>query len=252
MDSSHFDNLQNKGYSVIRNHIDSDDIAEWKNMWSTIEKIALYEKQGLKHYDIPGMVDMFFEGKPYVWKGQNILRRTKKGMETSKKYEEILQKNIHPNIRFIKDRFMNQKKDYQGHLPHQDTGSGHHKKITDSWYTVYTSLTDTDENSGCLWVEDITPKRSSGIGYCDDGCASGQDCKCISIKVTPVEMKTYRGHNMIPIDLKSGDSIIFDGWLLHGTAANLSNTNRQTLMFTYGILRDNDLEIKDIYHYYNN
>ena len=252
MESTHFVELQDKGYTIVRNHLNQNEISEWKDLWPKIEKESLLSAKGIKKIKEPIYSDIFDdEGKPYVWKTQNSILRLDKGIETIEKYEKILQRNINKNVRFVKDRFMNQKTNYLGHLPHQDLATGCHRNISDKWYTLYISLTDTDVNSGCLWVEDITPKRTSRLGYCDEGCVNGKECLCTSIKVMPVDIKEYKGHNLIPIDLKAGDLIVFDGWLLHGTACNLSNDTRQTLMFTYAQLREEDLDRDNVFDYYN-
>ena len=252
MELNHFVELQDKGYTVIRNHLNQNEISEWKSLWRRIEKESLLSAKGIKKYAESSFSDILDDnGKPYVWKTQNSIKKLDKGIKTIKKYEEILQNNINKNIKFVKDRFMNQKTNYLGHLPHQDLAAGCHTTISNKWYTMYISLTDTDENSGCLGVENTHPKRTSRLGYCDEGCVNGKACLCTSIKVMPYDIKGYKGHNLVPIDLKAGDLIVFDGWLLHGTACNLSNDTRQTLMFTYAELREEDLDRDNVFDYYN-
>lgn len=252
LEHSHFSELLNQGYTIIRNSIDKNQVNEWKNLWKDIEKQSLLHNFGIKKTSESIIADVLQDEnkKAYVWKTQNVLKSLDKGKILIKQLEDEF-KTIHPNIRFLKDRFMNQRTNYQGHLPHQDLGSGSHSTISNEWYTVYTSLSDTDENSGCLWVEDIQPKRTESLKFCDSGCANGKTCLCTTGKVMPYDIKMYRGHKMIPIDLKEGDTVVFDGWVLHGTAANLSENTRQTLMFTFGKLRDEDLDIPDVFTHYN-
>lgn len=242
--------IDQKGYTIINDFFSHEDIVEWKKVCKEVELQALLEYRGLKKFDQKGVANIYEEhGKPYVFKTQNIIRRTKKGKQYIKDIENWF-KVINPNIRFIKDRFINQKTNYQGHLPHQDNPANIHKYITDQWYTLYISLTDTNEGNGSLWVEDINPKRTTSLEYCAEGCASGKKCLCMNGKIMPFDIKYYKGHNMIPINLRAGDAIIFDGWLLHGTAANLSQETRQTLMFTYGKLKNEDLDLDDVFDHY--
>lgn len=249
--NAYIETLINKGYVVIKNDLSLDEVKVMVETCKQVQKQAILETYGVKKFDSQGDAKIFKDDddKPYVWKTQNILLRTEKGKYYIDKWNKILS-NIHPNIRFIKDRYMNQKKNYQGHLPHQDNSAASHQQITNQWFTVYTSLTDTDKESGCIWVEDVEQKRTKSVGMCDDGCASGNICKCMSIKVMPLDIENYKGHKMIPIELKKGDTIIFDGWVLHGTAANLSDNPRQTVMYTYGLVKDEDLHINDIYKHY--
>lgn len=251
MYDAYIESLLDKGYAVIRGDLSAAEVDEMIAICQLVQKQAVLEHFNVKDFGPKGSSKIFDEpdNKKYVWKTQNILRRIPKSKEYIDKWQKILSA-IHPNLRFIKDRYMNQKKDYQGHLPHQDNSAAAHQLMTDRWYTVYTSLTDTDKDSGCIWVEDVKTKRTASVGMCDTGCAGGKPCKCISIKVMPFDIENYKGHKMIPIELKKGDTIIFDGWVLHGTAANLSENVRQTVMYTYGIIKDEDLHIEDIYQHY--
>jgi len=252
MDQHQIEALNNKGYVLIKNDLSLDEVNEMLDTCQEVQKQARLEKMYVKKYDLQGDANILQDDqeKLYVWKTQNILRRTAKGKFYIDKWLESL-KTIHPNMSFIKDRYMNQKKNYQGHLPHQDNSAGGHEMITNKWYTVYTSLSDTDKDSGCIWIEDIENKRTQSVGMCDSGCAKGHACTCINIKVMPFDIENYKGYNMKPIELKKGDTIIFDGWVLHGTAANLKDTNRQTVMYTYGIVKDEDVGRDDIWQHYN-
>jgi ectoine hydroxylase-related dioxygenase (phytanoyl-CoA dioxygenase family) len=249
---SHFTDLKNKGYTVIKNSIDVNEVQAWKDLWKDVEKQAILESRGVKTYENKGFYNILRDenDREYVWKTQNILRRFDRGKKIIEKLENQFKK-IHPNFRFIKDRCMNQRANYHGHLPHQDLSAGSHSMFADEWYTVYISLSDTDEYSGCLWVEDVQTRRTESLKLCDSGCASGNTCFCTKVKVMPDDIKLYQGHKMIPLNLKEGDSVIFDGWVLHGTAANLSEKTRQTLMFTFGKVKDEDLKISDIFDHYN-
>jgi len=143
---------------------------------------------------------------------------------------------LEPNMTFMYDKFMNQKKGYQGHAPHQDNAVGKNAKHTNKIYSAYVSLSDTDENNGCLWVEDINPKRTTSLKYCDSGCVAGNVCFCSNVKLLPIDMKNWKGHNLVPLPMKKGDCVFFDGWVLHGTAANLGEHVRQTMIFHCGVL----------------
>lgn len=244
--------LKSKGYVLIKNDMSMEEVDRWKKLVPAIKKEAILQKFQKKESKSSTLSNIFSDEneKFYVWKCQNILQTFDLGRKNIEKYSKFLQ-NVHPNIRFIKDRFMNQKKNYHGHLPHQDNFAGGHELITDQWYTVYTSLTDTDTQSGCIWIEDIQGKRNENLNMCTDGCVKGKTCHCINIKVMPFDIENFKGYKMKPIELKKGDTIIFDGYTLHGTAANLKNEHRQTLMFTYGVVRDEDLQIEDIFQHYH-
>lgn len=236
--------LDAKGYTVIKNFLDDNAVKEYKSLVADIEKEVILERLGVKNNkdDRVTTSEVYMEGKkPYMLRVTGKLITRPQGRELINYFEEQFRK-INKNIRFLKDRVINQKKDYQGLLPHQDNSASFHHEVTNEFYSSYISLSDTNEKNGCLWVEDIQPKRTNSLGYCDTGCASGKTCHCLALKITPTDMITFKGHNMVPVELDTGDCIMFDGYLLHGTAANLTDTIRQTLIFGYGVVSEQDLE----------
>ena len=245
------DNLQElkkKGYTVIKNLLTVEDVNAWKTLIKEIEKEVVLETTGIKKSNPNEFIEpnVVLEGKkPFMFKCNGKIQTRPEGVELIKYFENKF-REINDDVRFIKDRIITQKQDYPAFLPHQDNPSSVHEEITNEFYSAYVSLTDTTEQGGCLWVEDIEPKRTESLKYCDDGCASGKTCACLQMKITPTDIKTYKGHNMIPIELKTGDCLMFDGWLLHGTAANMTDSIRQTLIFGYGVLPKNLQNNKNI------
>jgi len=253
LEQSHIQQIKDKGYTVIKGLFkDPKKIEEWKSLIEAIQKEVILETKGIREKDESHTYSSLVfkdNGRPYMLRCTNKLVTRPEGRDLIKYFEDEFRK-INDDVRFIKDRIINQKKDYQGLLPHQDNSSSMHAKITNEFYSAYVSLTDTNEQNGCLWVEDITPKRDSSLGYCEQGCATGKTCKCVAMKITPTDMKVFNGHNMVPVPLQTGDCIMFDGWLLHGTAANLSDEIRQTLIFAYGAVRQEDKDENDIFGKY--
>jgi ectoine hydroxylase-related dioxygenase (phytanoyl-CoA dioxygenase family) len=234
----HIEHLLQKGYSVAENYLTADEVAVWQNKWNDIQKQAILEEYGVKQANknnMPNYNIVYKEDNNYVWKSTGKISETTEGKMLIDKILNDLQ-TINPNIKFMYDKFINQKKDYQGHAPHQDNAVGKNEYHTDALYSAYVSLSDTDEESGCLWVEDTDPKRSDSLKYCDTGCVSGNTCFCQQMKLLPSDMKYWKGHNLIPLPLKKGDCVFFDGWVLHGTAANLGENIRQTMIFHCGVL----------------
>ena len=231
--------LIEKGYSVAENYLNLDEVASWQNNWNDIQKRALLEEYKIKEInknDMPNYNVVYKEDNNYVWKSTGKIKETTEGKILIDKILSDLQ-TINPNIEFMYDKFINQKKDYQGHAPHQDNAVGKNESHTQELYSAYISLTDTNEESGCLWVENADPKRQDSLKYCDTGCVAGNDCFCSNIKLLPTDMKRWKGHELIPLPLKKGDCVFFDGWVLHGTASNLSQNIRQTMIFHYGVMR---------------
>lgn len=230
--------LLQKGFALKKDYIDSQQIEFWQNKWHDIQKQAVLEEYGIKQSkkeSMPNYNVIYKQDKNYVWKATGKIKDTHEGKTLIGKILDDL-KDIDSNIEFMYDKFMNQKVGYQGHAPHQDNAVGKNEYHTDRLFSAYISLSDTDEESGCLWVEDQRPKRTHSLKYCDDGCVSGNECFCSNIKLLPIDMKNWKGHNLVPLPMKKGDCVFFDGWVLHGTAANLGNHIRQTMIFHCGVL----------------
>ena len=233
-------NLLQKGYAVAENYIDPNDVENFTKEWEEIQKQALLEEYGIRskeNSDMPNYNVVYKQDKNYVWKSTGKIKNTVNGRKLIDKVLNDLRK-IEPNISFMYDKFMNQKSGYQGHAPHQDNAVGNNEQKADKIYSAYVSLSDTDEQSGCLWVEDVQSKRITSLEYCKEGCVSGNACFCSNIKLLPIDMKNWRGHNLIPLPLKKGDCVFFDGWVLHGTASNLSENIRQTMIIHCGLIKD--------------
>jgi ectoine hydroxylase-related dioxygenase (phytanoyl-CoA dioxygenase family) len=235
---NYLNTLIEKGYSVAENYLNADEVTFWQNKWNDIQKSALLEEYKIKETNknnMPNYNIVYKEDNNYVWKSTGKIIQTNEG---KKLVEKILNEfvPINANIKFMYDKFMNQKPGYQGHAPHQDNAVGKNEYHTNKLYSAYISLSDTDEESGCLWVENTYPKRTESLKYCDTGCVAGNECFCSNIKLLPTDMNKWKGHDLIPIPLKKGDCVFFDGWALHGTAANLSENIRQTMIFHCGVM----------------
>lgn len=238
---NYINQLQNKGYVMVENYLTSQEVETWQNNWESIRRTAILEEHGWRKNKINekkfsgGYNILYKEDNNYVFKSSGKVPEMSEGKKLIEKVQNDLTQ-IDEKIEFLYDKFINQKKDYQGHSPHQDNSIGVNG-ATHTFFTANISLTDTNEESGCIWVEDINPKRTENLHYCDDGCVSGglSMCHCQNTKLMPTVIKNWKGHNMIPLPMKKGDCVFFDGWVLHGTAANLSENIRQTIILHFAI-----------------
>ena len=188
---SYLANLLEKGYAVAENYIDQNEVKFWQDKWHEIQKQALLEEYGVKDRKVSIMPDyniVYKQDKNYVWKSTGKIKELQEGKKLIDKILADVRK-LEPSMSFMYDKFMNQKKDYQGHAPHQDNAVGKNANHTNKIYSAYVSLSDTDENSGCLWVEDTNPKRTTSLKYCDSGCVAGNECFCSNIKLLPTVFK---------------------------------------------------------------
>ena len=235
--------LKSIGYCKIENFLSSEQIKELDNNWNSILSTAIKQqvRDELLHQNVAknSTSELYKkDGKWDLWKSHYILIQSELGRKYIKAVESLMQQ-INPDLIYMKDRIMNQGPETKGHMPHQDTSSGqdafYEKFTTGELYTMYISLTDTNQDNGCLWLEETTQRRSNRLGYCDNGCVKGNTCLCTNWEHKSEKIKFYNGHIMKPMPQKSGDAVIFDGYALHGTGKNITNTTRKTVLIMYAV-----------------
>lgn len=243
INQSHISELKSIGYVKIENFLNNTQIEELDNSWVKIQSTAIkHEVQNWKRQKKSSNnphADLYKKnGKWNLWKSHYVLIQTDIGKKYIKGIESLMHK-INPDLVFMKDRIMNQGPETKGHRPHQDTSSGRdaffERFTTGELYTMYISLTDTNQDNGCLWVEEIKQRREERLGYCDQGCAGGNPCLCTNWEYTSDKIRFYNGHIMKPLPQQPGDAVIFDGYALHGTGKNITNDTRKTLLIMYAV-----------------
>lgn len=240
----HLSELKSLGYCKIENFLNEDQLKEINDSWNNIKGEAIKEKIYSQHKQHKTTISSNIykkDGKWNLWKSHYILIRTEIGKKYIKGMETLMHK-INPDLIFFKDKIMNQGPETKGHRPHQDTSSGdygfYEKFTTGELYTMYISLTDTNIDNGCLWLEDIKERRSNRLGFCDEGCVGGNPCLCTNWEYTSENIRFYNGHVMKSIPQKSGDAVIFDGYALHGTGKNITNDTRKTMLIMYAVPKE--------------
>lgn len=234
--------LNSKGYCKIENFLNKDHLKYLLDSWESIKNQAIKDEiyaWSKKDENYHTHSDIYKkDGKWNLWKSHYILIRTEIGNQYINAITSLMHR-INPDLVYMKDRIMNQEPNTKGHRPHQDTSSGDYgffeKYTTGELYTVYISLTDTNQNNGCLWVEEIKKRRDTRLGYCDQGCAGGNPCLCTNWEHTADAIKFYNGHIMKPLTQSKGDAIIFDGYALHGTGKNITDDTRKTILIMYAV-----------------
>ena len=270
LNSNHINDINKKGYTIIKDFFDEENLKYWNKYYNSLEKKVLKEEEALiasiSHIDI-GFTST---GERHIQRIQHVIENSIKGKNLIEDSVDLVQQ-IDPKAIFLKDRYINQRgMSKYCSLPHQDASTGELQKIGTSVYTLYIALTDADENTGSLFIEDTPEKRTKSLGMCDRGCAGGYACECTPVAndlkakyprevqvqgrgllphsdvvaqklpISPQDMKNYRApnvvesqHKMKAISTTAGDCILLDGWLIHGTAQNMSNYNRRTMTLTY-------------------
>ena len=257
LNSKHLSDIDKKGYTIIKSFFNEKKVNSWKFFWDSLEKYALENFHTLQQPNNPINITLGGDTQKYIQRLQHVLLHTPDGKKFIEETNKLIQQ-INPKSKYLKDRYIIQKaKSLKCELPHQDIYTSCLEELGSEVYTVYISLTDTDENTGTLFVENIEGKRTESLGLCGVGCTSGATCLCSNRSLSLEQIKNYTGqfktesqHKLIPTSLAAGDCIIFDGFLLHGTAVNTGDHNRKTMTLTYMIPYDSSKDLVKEYEKY--
>tara|TARA_Y100000593_G_scaffold78940_1_gene146686 strand:+ start:990 stop:1715 length:726 start_codon:yes stop_codon:yes gene_type:complete len=231
--------LNTNGYKLVNNFVSIEEVDEFLKLFDFLEKEVLENHSQAYNKFTNSKINVT---KDNLHKVYNYLRYTKFGKEFIDKILESI-KLINSNLSFWQDKYMAQAPGVPGYSPHQDNYAGDQKKYNFlNFYTVIIALTSACENTGCLWVEN-GPKRTSDVAFCSsNGCSnySNRVCHCIH-GITPELIKNYKGVSMKPIKVKSRDTIFMDGNCVHGTAINLGNNTRRSLILQFKEYNKNEM-----------
>ena len=262
LNSNHITDINKKGYTIIKSFFNEKKLKYWYKYYDSLEKKVLTCTQEFLN-NSTAHVDIEFTptGERYMERIQHVIDNTTVGKNFIEDNLSLIQQ-IEPKALFLKDRYINQRgMSKYCSLPHQDAFTGGLQDIGTNIYTLYIALTDVDENTGSLFVEDIQKKRTKSLGICDLGCGSGYSCICnpvLKVRVlSPQDIKNYTAsnivksqHKMKAISMTAGDCILLDGCVVHGVAQNISDYNRKTMTLTYIVPSNSFVDPVIQYHIY--
>ena len=117
-------------------------------------------------------------------------------------------------------------------LPHQD--ETYITPIDETCVAFWIALDDATIDNGCLWV--IPKSHQAGIG-----CYSIYDPRIDKMRLTrngklsdpTLESKILPDNigDFVPVEVKKGDLVVFDGRLVHKSEPNTSNKTRHAITF---------------------
>jgi hypothetical protein len=147
-------------------------------------------------------------------------------LDEDKNYKKIVQRNLEPIFNTILDTHILNYKTIQLNIFNKPPNAGFlspHQNITTVDEDLHTSLSiwiplqDTSEANGCIY---LLPKSNKKI----------EKYRNPYIYWPPLKFSTsISDYNMIPIELKMGQAIIFDDSLVHGSPTNTTETSRIAL-----------------------
>jgi ectoine hydroxylase-related dioxygenase (phytanoyl-CoA dioxygenase family) len=115
---------------------------------------------------------------------------------------------------------------------HQDNGYGELEPY--NALTTLTALDDTDRGNGCLWL--IPGSHKNGQIRVEQNEDQKKSQSEIIVKADD--------HLAVPMEMKAGDSLIFNCWMLHKSDGNNSETRDRRILF----LRYADADAVEVYN----
>lgn len=214
--------FKENGYLVIKNILTADGLEQMRKecmiAWNAEKQAFDPNKSWLQnsllvniHHQAPAVRDYYFEG-PLV---------------------DIASQIIGPNIKGATSQLTFK---MAGNTKpfgwHQDNGYGELEPY--NTLTTLTALDDTDQGNGCLW---LIPGSHAG----------GQ------IRVNQTEEEKQKKSEIIveaddslavPMEMRAGDALIFNCWMLHKSDGNLSKDRDRRILF----LRYADADAVEVYN----
>lgn len=115
---------------------------------------------------------------------------------------------------------------------HQDNGYGELEPY--NAITTLTALDDTDRGNGCLWL--IPASHTQGQIRVEQSAAE---------KLKQTEIVVDADDSLaVPMEMKAGDSLIFNCWMLHKSDGNFSSNRDRRILF----LRYADADAVEVYN----
>jgi len=222
LDESQLASFKENGYLIIKNILTEEGLAaarkESMEAWDKEKESFDPSKTWLQnsllvniHHQAPTVRDYYFEG-PLV---------------------DIASQLIGPNIKGATSQLtFKMRGNTKPFGWHQDNGYGELEPY--NALTTLTALDDTDRGNGCLWLIPGSHKQ-------------GQ------IKVEQDEEQKKKGSEIIvdaddslavPMEMKAGDALIFNCWMLHKSDGNYSTDRDRRILF----LRYADADAIEVYN----
>lgn len=211
----------NQGYLVIRNILSPNGIKQmqhqcmeaWVKQKGEFDPTKTWLQNALLvdiHHDARVVRDYYFDG-PLVDVAEQIIGPNIKGATAQLTFK--MRGNTKP------------------FGWHQDNGYGELDPY--NALTTLTALDDTDKSNGCLWLIPESHKR----GQMKVHQTTENKEKATEIVVEADESKA------IPMEMKAGDCLIFNCWMLHKSEGNFSKDRDRRVLF----LRYADADAVEVY-----
>jgi ectoine hydroxylase-related dioxygenase (phytanoyl-CoA dioxygenase family) len=181
---------------------------------------------------------LYKDGKTHdqIDPGKDILR----AMHPHRISDQALDWAVHPRIAQVLDALMGKPpllaQTMMYYKPPQSVGQSLHQ---DNFYLLaqpatcraaWTPLDDCDEENGCLQV---VPRSHQEEIVCPNGRTRSEEDKEL-IKSGKMGAQHLAGRQIVPVPLTRGQTLFFNGQLIHGSYANVSKTrSRRTFIGHY-------------------
>ncbi len=208
LDKQRHEEYVNKGFTVIPQLLNNDQVDQMRNAFSSLRAMPEYE-----------------QGKAFVNSGRFASRSIREFvMSTIRQMAQVvLPAHVNEDVCSIDTGGAFQIKPYSKESalnPHQDS------PVVDERFQyasfVWVALQDVDENNGCL-------------GMLPGSHLWGNHQRSLNVPWVFEPNTRLLWRHLVPVPVKSGDAIVFDAAIIHGSRPNLvENTTR--IAFTTSLL----------------
>ena len=229
---SYVEDYRNKGYSIIRNVFNMDEVAEMAKAIDLVKREGLQYKSSFRHQNLLyiiqkdrslGKILRFCQWPSYT-------NKTMAKYRTDKRFLELLEPLLGPNIKQIINQIIwkTPGSDQTSYGYHQDARfrrpESAYRQLGDSFVQVALAIDPHHEENGCLVF--IEGSHTLGnLKYFTNKSVYQED---ISEEV--LETLEITEMPKVYVRLKPGDVAIWHPFLLHGSPPNRSNVDRRTYL----------------------
>jgi ectoine hydroxylase-related dioxygenase (phytanoyl-CoA dioxygenase family) len=220
--SEQLDSFKENGYLIIKGvlkkegleQMQAESMAAWAKEKESFDPNKSWLQNSLLvniHHQAPTVRDYYFEG-PLVNIASQIIGPNVKGATSQLTFK--MRGNTKP------------------FGWHQDNGYGELEPY--NALTTLTALDDTDRGNGCLWLIPGSHKQGQIKVEQDE-----------AIKKTQSEIIVEADDSLaVPMEMKAGDTLIFNCWMLHKSDGNYSSDRDRRILF----LRYADADAIEVYN----
>ena len=211
------------GYLIAPAMVSADEISSLKKETAAIFKGQMGTVEGMIPV-VPNETDEDILKKYVAIHFPHKLSSMLKDFLSQKAIVEVLKGIVSPNVKCMQSMLFVKGPGKAGQAWHQDEYyiPTRDKSLVGAWVAI----DDATVENGCLWIIPASQK----LGYIMPRTLNNSDEYA---DVDTIDVSNYSAENIIPVEVKSGSVVFFNGYVLHSSKRNKTATNFRTALVNH-------------------